>query len=184
MIKTRIARVVGSGLAVGLLVVGVTSCGKITEKASEKTAEKIAGDALGGDVDYDPDSGKVQIKNDDGTFSYGEGVPEDWPDDIPIPDGMEVQGSITTDTPEGKEHTLTGSTDKSVDEMADYYEEKMSDWTKKGGSTFESEGKMVSLDYTKGNREVSMSIVRNEGDTDTTVLYTYTENSGGSDSDS
>lgn len=178
MFKTRVARVVGSGLSVGLLVVGTASCGKVADKASEKAAEKIAGDAVGGDVDIDPKTGEVKIKTDDGDFSFSgaEGkVPDDWPSDIPLPDDLKVEGGYSGQTPDGKSHTLTGTTKKSVDEVYDFYISKMSDWSKENESSYESDGKARIVNFKKGEGNLTITITDEDDGGDTNLMLQYLE---------
>ncbi len=95
-----------------LLALG--SCGKATEKLTEKAIEESAG---GGDVDID-DDGSFSFENDEGSFSVDEDgnvkiegedgefsidgssgeLPDGFPDDVPVPDGLDIiTGSKTSD---------------------------------------------------------------------------------------
>lgn len=95
-------------------LLALASCGKAAEKLTEEAIEQSAG---GGEVDIDDDGsfsfendegsfevdseGNVKFEGEDGEFSIdgasGE-LPDGWPDDVPVPDDLEIlTGSKTSD---------------------------------------------------------------------------------------
>lgn len=91
----------------------LAACGG--DSVSENLAEKALEQAGGGDVDINSEDGSFSVENEDGSFSVDEegnldietddgsfsssgDLPEGFPDDVPLPDGFELQqGSKSTD---------------------------------------------------------------------------------------
>ncbi len=85
MKRNRIAALV----AALLLVPALVACGgeELSERAVEDAMEDAAGDA-GTDVDVDIEGDEVTIEGEDGTFTVGDKLPDDFPsDDIALVDG-------------------------------------------------------------------------------------------------
>jgi len=83
--------------AVGL---GLASCGAAVEEATEQAIEQ----GTGGDVEIDDDG--VKVTDEEGnTSAFGSqaSVPEDWPSDIPVPDGTVLSSASY---PDGKQVTV------------------------------------------------------------------------------
>lgn len=112
-------------LILGAVLV-LTGCG------GEEIAERIAEEAGGADnVEIDPDSGEVHVEGSEGSFSIGGGdIPDGFPDELPIPDGLEVAGSASFSG--GEEGTafvqLQGG---DYDELTSFYESELpaNGWT-------------------------------------------------------
>ena len=82
------------GVLVAVLALGLVGCKSISEKIGEEVGEEIAGGVIGGDVEVDGDS--VTIETDEGavTMDSSEGeMPEDFPDEFPMYDGIEVDST-------------------------------------------------------------------------------------------
>jgi hypothetical protein len=119
--------------AVGLLaLVGLTACGG--GDGDSVTIEKD-----GESVEVDRDGGSVSFKSDDGDASTTVGddakVPEDWPDDVPLPDGGKVAVATQVER-DGKQtfHLTYKVSDDADDVIADY-----GDALKDGGFTLDNE---------------------------------------------
>lgn len=98
------------------------------DSISENLAEEAIEQAGGGDVDIDSDGGSVNIDTDegsmsvdedgnveieteDGSFSSSGDIPEGFPDEVPLPDGLDVGSGAVTDGPEGESYQVAGSVD-------------------------------------------------------------------------
>jgi hypothetical protein len=68
------------------------------------------------------DDGNFTVDGDDGTFTMSQGgeIPEEWPSEIPQPDGVALSGSSVIDTGQGSGITLAGSVDDADAFMAEY----------------------------------------------------------------
>ncbi len=150
------------------LVAATTSllvgCGAAAEKVSEKATEKMVEQQTGGNVDIDTDGdGSVEIETEDGSMSFGTGeVPEEWPDDIDLPDDLEVQSGTTSDSSDGRLVALVGATDETPEELLARYKDELADWeisgestSSGGGSTltgaqWETDGRRVTFAATDG----------------------------------
>lgn len=78
------------GAATAVFSLGLmTGCGAdvIAERATEKALEGAA------DVDLDADGdGGIKIETDEGSLSVGQKLPDDFPDDVPLPEGEVLSG--------------------------------------------------------------------------------------------
>lgn len=86
-----------------LAALTLTGCGlgeKAAQEAGDKIVEKaIESDSNGQDVEVDSSDGQVKVETEDGDFTYGVGVdlPEEFPDDVPLPQGdYSVTSAITS----------------------------------------------------------------------------------------
>lgn len=178
-------------LALGLVPVltFTMSCGKAAEKASEKMAEKALEDAGGGNVDIGKDGsikietedgtyqsdgdGNVRIETEDGTSVAGQGVPEGWPDDVPIPDKAAV--SYGASSPDGLMVTLTAP-----GAPADVYDDlkaSLDGWTAEDEFSANGSGTdMKSARFVDGERSVNVSVSDDgNGASMVTMLYVASE---------
>jgi hypothetical protein len=156
---TTLARplhLLAAGAAASALL--LAGCGSASETIAEKATEQAIESQGGGDVDINTDGdGSVSIETEDGSFSSdGEGnvnietedgsmsssgdVPDAWPDDVPIPDGTEVQMGSDFDSADGRLVSVTGITTASPDEVLDLYKDALSDWEISGEVTSTSNG--------------------------------------------
>lgn len=94
--RSNLTRLLLPVLAVGLLL-PLTACKKLTEKATEAAIEK----ATGNKVDLDKDGGTMTIKSDQGDFKVatsqdGQSVPlpADFPKDVFLPDHTTVNSAM------------------------------------------------------------------------------------------
>lgn len=163
-------------LAVALLALAplvAVSCG-----GSDKVAERIAEEAIeretGGSVDIDTDGGSVSVETDDGSFSMGQGsVPDGWPDDIPLPDGLEVLAGSEITQDDGVYVTITGNVDATAAELGEFYKEELSDWKVVGEATNTMNGvESVMLQMELDLRGFTMN-VSSGGDEPTTLTISH-----------
>lgn len=141
-------RAVAKAAVAGLMVVLVAGCGgdDLSEKASEKVGEKAIEKAIeqgaeeeGVDVDIDGD--KVTVDGEDGSMTMGgTDVPENFPDDLELPDG---EITYAMDSPQSSMVTMT------VDDLDATFEALVADLEGKGWKNnlnMDSEGvKMATL---------------------------------------
>lgn len=109
MRRSRIAGV----LAAGLLLPALAACGG--ETLAEQAAEQAAEDA-GTDIDVDIDDDEVTIEGEDGTYTVGSKLPDDFPtDDVPLVDGDVVSAQSIA----GSSFTVIIATDSSAEAAID-----------------------------------------------------------------
>jgi hypothetical protein len=116
-VKTTLGvAVLGAALVLG------TGCGAAADKAAERVSEEAAEEAIGGgNVDID-DDGNVQVETEDGSVAYGTGdLPEGWPEDVPMPDETEIEGSFGGTTASGTNLTVAGETSLSPEEVDQHF---------------------------------------------------------------
>ncbi len=93
-----------------------------------------SGEVVVGDGD---DDGNINVESEDGSFSAGAAtaVPDDWPSDVPEPDGLTIEGAASTNDGGTLGFVVTGQTDDP--DFADDY-----------GSALESAGFEVETEFT------------------------------------
>ena len=120
--------------ATASLLVG---CGAAAEKAAEKATEQAIEEQTGGNVDIDTSGdGSVDIETEDGSMSLGTGeIPDEWPEEIPLPDDLVVQSGTTMDATDGRLVSIIGTTDETPQALLASMKESLADWEISGEST-------------------------------------------------
>lgn len=165
-----------AAIALAALVSLTTAgCGAVAEKASEKATEQVIESQTGGDVDVNADGdGSVEFETDDGSFSVGTGeVPADWPDDVPLPDDVEVLSGATTDTPDGKLVGITAATDESPEDLLAGLKDALGDWEISGETTTSGDGSMTGAQWERDGRRVNFAATSG-GDGQTSLTLSHT----------
>lgn len=168
----RARRTLAAAALAGFLPLTLSACGESIEKAAEEAAEKAIEDANGGgDVDIDVDSGEVKVESSDGSYSAGQGLPEDFPvDEIPLVG--EVRSGSSVNTGEGKGWTVSTETDLSP---ADAVAEATA---KLEGAGFSDQGSFGGTNANLGDDKYGVLI--NTADTGTgatTIVYVVSQTS-------
>lgn len=164
-----------------LVVLGGFGCGK---KAAEKTAEKAIKESSGGDVDVDIDDESVEIKdtNSNSSMTIGKNeLPSNWPSDAPT-----YEGDITATYSTGDTYiSATWQTDKSADNVYDYYQAELPDQGWNIESTL-SAGSLKQLVAKKDNRMLTVSAtpLEDQNQTSYTVIVATQEDTNSEDTDS
>lgn len=112
---------------------------EIVEQQLEENGENVDIDINDGDVrietpegstviDVDDEgNGQIQVEGSDGDmqvqFDEGGGVdlPEDFPGDVPLPDGLNIQSASSLDAPEGATFIINGTVDGDFGDATDAY---------------------------------------------------------------
>ena len=174
MSRSLRSRIAITAVAVGLGV-STVGCGKAAEKIAEKATEKAIESEAGGDANVDiGKDGQVKIETEDGSLSINSGeVPDSWPEDIPLPDDLDVASSMST--PDGA--TVSGMTSVGVDDAMAFYEDALDGWTISGEFNTSGDGASTSsATYERDERVVTISASSND---DGTVLsVSHSEGNG------
>lgn len=170
----RTVRPVAAVLA-GVALLGAAGCGqaaeKVAEKATEEAIESQAGDGAKVDIGQD---GTFEIETEEGSYSAGTGeVPEGWPDDVPLPDGLEIVTGSNLGNDAERITSVIGTTDESPDAVAAFYEEALSDWEEASSMDSNADGASFrSVSYTSGERTLQLTISEDaEGVTTLSVTH-------------
>jgi len=154
---------------VGALGALTTGAACSSEDLADRVAEGIAERATDEDVDFDIDSesGEVNVSTPDGDFTLGsDELPEGFPDEVPLPEGLTVITSMRLGEGDTTAFTVVGQVDRPAasvaDEMtgafdADGWEETMLTTSSFGDTD------STTAAYTKGQWMVSLSVT---GDAD------------------
>jgi hypothetical protein len=83
----------------------------------------------GGIVDIDKEGGKVTVKSEETEFSFEEGgeLPENFPKDFPTYPKAKLTSSWTASSDETEGLSLVWETNDSIDKVAAYYKEKLTE---------------------------------------------------------
>jgi hypothetical protein len=144
--RTTPRRRVVSSLAVtasAVLVLGACSSEDLAERVAEEAVEQqLEAEGEGGDVDIDINDGNVSIQGADGEIQFdvdqenGETVistpegqtiigsgdlPDDFPSDIPVPDGATIASASSVSADEGPSFFISGSLDDEFGDATDAY---------------------------------------------------------------
>ncbi len=114
-------RLIAGAAALALVTVLGTGCGKVANKVADKATEKAIDHATGGSVDVNSSDGGVSIRTKDGSATYGNGtkLPDGWPKDLPVPDGMELH-SATSSKSSGTTYLMITGTAESAEPAGMY----------------------------------------------------------------
>lgn len=84
-------------------------------------------DTPDGDINVDQDGGNVQIQGESGdvdiNFDEGGGVdlPDGFPSEVPLPDGLDIKSASSIDAPEGASYIINGAVDGDLGDATDAY---------------------------------------------------------------
>jgi len=156
---------IGGGVIVALLIVG-----GLNRLVSKSATERAIESATNGQVEVDSNGDNVTVKTDQGTWSTSDKLPADFPTDVPLYPGAELQGSLASAPSDGSGGHYVGleSTDAIATVVAWYKKEIVAKGWKIitdaniSGSTIlsaEKDTRMLSVTISEESGKVSMSIV-------------------------
>lgn len=157
------------GLVVLMVVLGMSlaGCQSIADKAAEKAAEIAVEQTTGAQIDQE--NGSITITGEDGTevtASEGGELPEGFPADVPV-----FEGPVISSLKSGSGFMVVIETDRSVDEVKDWYKDELENSTWK--VAFEStsaEGATIAAERDDATLHVTISA---DGDSKTTISLLY-----------
>ena len=126
------------------------------------------GEVVTGQTD---DDGSFTIEGEDGesVFNSGPGVPEQWPDDVPVPEGLtDVNGTYFAEN-DLVSTTLIGRSSDPVDQVFADYTGQLEDAGFEQESSFTQGDEAANAVYVQGQRRVSVTVTSFEGGTDIAV---------------
>lgn len=129
--RSRTARTTGALAGMAVCAVVLASCGA-GEALTERVVEEAAERAAGGEVDINTDDGSVTVETDEGSVSIGGGeLPEGLPDEFPVPDGLEVFGSISQEGQDGRTVGFQATSQDSFEDLVAYFDDELAagGWT-------------------------------------------------------
>jgi len=191
MKKTLIITAVLVSILLTLVFAGGCLGQKIADKITEEIIEKAIESEGGEDVDIDLSDGEMTIQTDEGevnistddetveiqgdgveaTFGEDVGLPEGFPEDIPVYSDMTIN---TAWAAEGG-YSISGISDKSGDEIFNWYKDKLSGWKTEMESTVNTDdGKMSTMAVSNGTYVVTIMVMEDE-DEGTVVVQNVNE---------
>ncbi len=168
----------------GVMTLGLGACGGGSDDSSdaadelaEKLAESGTGDA---DVDIDSETGQVDVSTPEGDMSFGSGseLPDDFPADIPFPEGSTLTSTMNSTDGDVKTWSVTGTLADADDSTFDDIVAQFTDdgWTStmnSSGSTGGGAGSTAML--TKGDMQVLVSTQIGIDGVDDSFSYVITQ---------
>ena len=135
----RIGRATTAVLLAISLVVLLGACQDLAEEAVEQQTG----------IDIEQDDEGVTITGSEGEeIQYGTAsLPEGWPADVPVYEGVEIQASTSFTLPEGTQMSATMTTSDAYADVAAWYKSAVADggWTIESEASFETDGRATSL---------------------------------------
>ena len=114
----------------------------------------------------DSESGEFNIESEDGSFSSGSTseLPEDWPADVPTPDGMTITTASSMESTDGSAIQLSGTTDDPASFVADYTARLDSNgFTAQADAVYDGEENWAAV-YENSSYTVVLNVVAFEGE--------------------
>jgi hypothetical protein len=144
------------------------------DKDGSFTVTDEDGEETTGDFDLDAEGGDLSIESDDGSveFNSGSELPEDWPTEVPEPDGVTIQSAMTVAEDDGSSIIVTGTIQDDPDEWAGGYGSQLESAGFNEDSNFTNGGNVTAF-YTNDTLGVTV-IAASVGD-DTTVSISITQ---------
>ena len=147
-------RVGAMALGMATLLLAGFGCGqRVAERAIENSIER----ETGGNANVDVSNGGVRVETKDGSFQAGAGagLPSDWPSDVPLMPGAQVQYSGTSNKDKGSGVVFT--TTKTLDEVVAFYRDQLtaSGWTVQSSGAIAN---FTALTATKGEVGLSFAV--------------------------
>lgn len=165
------------------LTTGLAACGggDGNEDAIEAAIEQAGGRDV--EIDVDDDSGSYRVETDEGTFemSTAAELPDDWPSDVPLPDGFVITGGSSIDGgSSGRLVAVSGTAPLTLTELDAFYAGSMGGWTESMRSSSNSGGdELLNVTFAKDGRMLTVGGV-DRGD-QTEVSFTYAVDPSGSE---
>lgn len=170
-LSPRLRRTVAATTLAAFLPLSLAACGESIENAAEEAAEQAIEDANGGEVDIDTDNGEVKVESSDGSYSAGQGLPEDFPEDE-VPLVGEVRSGSSVNTGDGMGWTVSTETDLSPAEAVAEATAKLK------GAGFSEEGSLGGTNATLGNGKYGVLInTADTGSGATAIVYVVSQTS-------
>lgn len=170
--------------AAGVLGLGLVGCGggsDSSDDAADKLAEKLAESGTeDADVNIDSDKGQVDVSTPDGEMSFGSGteLPDDFPSDIPFPEGSTITSALSSTDGGVKTWSVTGTlADADEGTFDDIIAQLTADgWTKTSDMSGSSGGGMGSTTMlTRDNMQLVVAAQIGIEGTDDSFSYAVNE---------
>jgi len=127
---------------------------------TDENGETITGNADGED-------GSFAVESEDGSFSSSSTseLPEDWPSEVPTPDGLTITTATSMDATDGSAIQLSGTTDDAASFVAGYTADlERSGFTAEADAVYEGEENWAAV-YENGTYTVVLNVVAFGGET-------------------
>jgi hypothetical protein len=154
---------------VSLLLFGF-GCGA-TQRAQDRVVENAIENQIdregGGNANVDVNNGTVRVETSEGAYQAGAGagLPSDWPSDVPLMPGAQMQVSGSNNGSSGDAGAgVMFVTTKTAEEVSAYYREELT----KNGWVFDTTASMngfLVMTATKGDIGLSFSVQSASGQT-------------------
>jgi hypothetical protein len=160
-----VVRAAAAALLTISFVVLLGGCQSLVEEAVEEQAG----------VEIEQDDEGVTITGSEGEeLQYGTAsLPDGWPSDVPVYEGVEIQASTSFTLPEGTQMSATMTTSDAYADVAAWYKEAAVEggWTIESEASFEADGRASSLlGLEKSGTEATINV--SDGADGTTTIVT------------
>lgn len=159
-------------------VAGLAACGG-DDDAGTEAVERAIEQAGGGevDIDIDDESGSYRVETDEGTVSMSSSgdLPDDWPADVPLPDGFAITGGSSIDGgSSGRIVAVSGTVAMPLADLDAFYANALSTWTEALRATSDSgDGMLLNVTYQRDGQTLAVGGIDRDGQIEVTFSYTY-----------
>ncbi len=172
--KTVQARIMtGLALAVAAtLLVGSVGCSN-AETAAEKAAETAIETQTGEDASVDVDGDTAEVKVGDVTAKVGEGIPDSWPSDVPLPDDFKLGNAAAVTAMGSTQTTVVGDTGTGAADLIEFYKSSLTGWDNPRTNEWKDQSghAVISNSFTKGDRILTVTITDQGSDRELHLNY-------------
>lgn len=161
----RVRRAALAALLVVSLVALLAAC--------QRAAEEIVEEQTGVEIDQEGDSVTITGSEGEEITHEAESLPDDWPADVPVYEGAEVEASTSVSMGQGTQMSATLVTEDPVADVFAWYkaEAESGGWTIESEASMQAEGATTALlALKKGDMEVTITV--NEADNGSSNIVT------------
>jgi hypothetical protein len=136
------------------------------------------GETVTGNADADGES--FNVESEDGSFSSGmtSELPDDWPSEVPTPDGLSITSATSMDSADGSAIQLSGTTDDAASFVADYAAQLTSaGFTTEAAASYDGEENWAAV-FESSSYTVVLNVLAFEGADPTVGLGVFSSPAG------
>jgi hypothetical protein len=153
--------------------IAIVGCGGGPSEGAIEGA--LAAEGVDADVEIDGDGG-YSIETEDGSVSTSGSIPDDWPDDVPIPDGFELALGGDVSNADGVVVSVNGVVDMDDEQLDAFYAEQLEGWEEVARF---GAGTSFNVQYVRGDRALTISATTDSSGT--TLSLTHATSTRGAD---
>jgi len=175
----KLFSIIGLVAAIAVVMIFTAGCSNpwrraASEKAQEETAERMLEKASGGEADVEIDNESTTITTEEGTSAINtDSLPDGFPSDVPIYPDAKIGYSHLGAGEASESASVSLTTGDGVNKVSDWYKSQITGagWNIEQTNSITTGGSDTVEYYTatKGERELSVTVTPEEGETLITI---------------